>query len=220
MRRKLVVISLAVLSALAVSLVVAWAANRETKPKLGAKAKDNPAQQSRAIPEHLMYWHMFHHNVLLNKKADEVEKQGQDGSAFRSRYKTFANLSDKEAQILNQIAQETYDKVTAQDERAKTVIAAIRAQGPDGKVQPGQSNPEVPEQLKSMQKERNAMIMAGVTKLRSEFGPVRSADLDQFVKKQIAPNFKTLTPGPAQRNFDPRTDPPIQQLIKNLGRSK
>jgi hypothetical protein len=220
MRRKMIVASLALLSTLAVSLVVAWAANRETKPRPAAKAQDKPAQQSRAIPEHLMYWHMFHHNVLLKQKADELEKQGQNGSAYRSRYKTFANLSDKEAQILDQVAKETYDRVTAQDERAKKVIDAIRAQGPDGKVQPGQANPEVPEQLKVMQKERDAMILAGITKLRSGFGPVRSADLDRFVKEKIGPNFRTLTPNPAQRNFDPRTDPRIQQMIKDLGRSK
>jgi Spy/CpxP family protein refolding chaperone len=219
MRRKIVVVGLALLSALAVSLV-AWAANRETKPKPTAKAQDKPAQQARVIPEHLMYWHMFHHKVLLDKKADELEKQGQNGSAYRSRYKTFANLSDKEAQILDRVAQETYDKVTAQDEKAKKVIDAIRAQGPDGKVQPGQSNPEVPERLKSMQKERDAMILAGITKLRNEFGPERSADLDRFVKEQIGPNFKNLTPIPAQRNFDPRADLRIQQKIKDLGRSK
>jgi len=221
MRRKIIVVSLALLSALAVSLVT-WAANRVTKasPKNITKAQDKPAQQARAIPEHLMYWHMFHHKVLLNQKADEVERQGQNGSAFRSRYKTFAKLNDGEAQILDRVAQETFEKVKAQDERAKKVIDAIRAQGPDGKVQPGQSNPEVPDQLKEMQKERDGMILAGITKLRSEFGPERSAHLDEFVKKQIGPNFKTLTPNSAQRNFDPRTDPRIQQRIKDLGRSK
>lgn len=222
MRRKIAVVSLALSFTLAVSLVVAWAANRETKatPVAKAKAQDKPTPQARTIPEHLMYWHMFHHKVLLGQKADAVEKQGQNGSAYRSRYKTFANLNDREGQILDQVAQETFEKVKAQDERAKRVIAAIRAQGPDGKVQPGQSNPEVPEQLKEMQKERDAMILGGITKLRSEFGPGRSADLDRFVKEKIGPNFRTLTPNSAQSNLDPRTDPRIQQKIKELGRSK
>jgi hypothetical protein len=163
---------------------------------------------------------MFHHKVLLDRKANAAEKQGQDGSAYRSRYKTFANLSDRESQILDRVAQETFEKVNAQDERAKKVIEAIRSQGPDGTVKPGQSNPEVPEQLKAMQKERDAMILAGITKLRNEFGPERSLYLDQFVKRQIGPNFRMVTPGASQRNFDPRTDPHIQQLIENLGRSK
>ncbi|HEY6402021.1 MAG TPA: hypothetical protein VI479_11470, partial [Blastocatellia bacterium] len=204
MRRPIVVVSMALSFALAVSLVVAWAANREAKAnaKSITKAQVNPAPQTQAIPEHLMYWHMFHHKVLLDKKANEVEKQGQDGAAYRSRYKTFANLSDGEARILDQVAQETYEKVNAQDERAKKVIDAIRAQGPDGAVKPGESNPEVPEQLKAMQKERDAMILAGITKLRNEFGPERSVHLDQFVKQQIGPNLRTVTPGSSQRNFD------------------
>lgn len=197
MRRKIVAASLALSVALAVSLMVVWTTNRDAKASSNPtpKAQDKPGPQAQAIPEHLMYWHMFHHKVLLDQKATAAEKQGQDGSAYRSRYKNFANLSDRESQILDRVAQETFEKVKAQDERAKKVIEAIRAQGPDGTVKPGQSNPEVPEQLKAMQRERDAMILAGITKLRSEFGPERSLYLDQFVKKQIGPNFRMVTPG-------------------------
>jgi hypothetical protein len=58
MRRPIVVISLALSFALAVSLVVGWAANRESTSRPMAKAQDKPGPQAQAMPEHLMYWHI------------------------------------------------------------------------------------------------------------------------------------------------------------------
>lgn len=222
MRRPIFLISVALSIALAISLVGGWAANRElkTKPNPAAKAQDTSNTQSRAIPDHLMYWHMFHHKVMLNQKAEEAERQGRNGAMFRTHYKNSAALSDREAEVLDRVAQETYGKVTAVDARAKKVIEELRAKGPDGTVKPGQSNPEVPEVLKALQKERDGLVMGGVKQLQTELGPAGAGHFDQYVRANIAPRFKSLTTVDSPRNFDPRTDPRIQQLFKDLGRSK
>jgi hypothetical protein len=222
MRRPIVFISVALSIALAASLVVGWAASRTPKTKLKpvAKVQDKSSTQTRAIPEHWMYWHLFEHKVMLDKKAVELDRQGKNGSVFREHYKTSANLDDREAQILDRIAQETYDKVTAQDARAKKLIDEIRAMGRGGFDKPGELKPELIARLKAMQKERDEMVMAGVSSLRNEFGPAESTYFNLFVKERIGPSFKNVTQVSLPRDFDPRTDPRVQQMLKDLRRSK
>jgi hypothetical protein len=118
------------------------------------------------------------------------------------------------------VSQETYDRVTAQDARAKKLIAEIRAKGADAFGKPGELKPEFSEKLTAMQKERDEMITAGVNRLRGEFGPELAPHFDKFVKERIGPSFKNVTHVPLPRDFDPRTDPRVQQMFKDPGRSK
>jgi hypothetical protein len=218
MRRSIIGISLALSLALAASLVVGWAAT--SKPNPAPKVQDKPSAQTHPIPEHLSYWVLFQHKVMLDQKAKEVEAQKGNGSPYRSGLKAVASLSDKEAQLLEQVSHETYEKVKAQDAKAKQIIEALRKQSPDGNFQLGKGNPEVPPVLKAMQIERDNMIKAGMIKLADGFGSSRFLNLDQFVKKNITPNFTNLTPNSPPRNFDPRTDPRIQKMIEDARRSK
>jgi uncharacterized protein YdbL (DUF1318 family) len=222
MRRPIVFTSIALSLALAASLVVVWAANREskTKPKQVAKPLDKANTQARPIPEHLMYWHLFEHKVLLDRKAEEAEKQGRSGEEFRAHYKNSAKLNEREAEILASVAKETYDKVTAQDAKAKALIDKLRAKGLDGTVKPGQTNPEVPAELKALQKERDEMVMTGVKKLREGFGPEGAGVFDSFVKEHVGQKFTNLMTITSPHNFDPRTDPRIQQMFKDSRRAK
>lgn len=222
MRRPIVFISIALSIALAASLVVGWAANREskTKPKPIVKAQDNSTLQKRTIPDHLLYWHVFDHKMMLDKKAEEVEKQGRSGSAFRTHYKTAANLSDREAQIFDRVAEETYEKVKTQDANAKKLIDEIRSKGADGFIKPGELKPELIEKLKAMQNERDEMIMNGVNKLRAGFGPELSPRFDQFVKGSMGRSVKDVKQVSLPPHIDPRTDPRVQQMLNDQRRSK
>lgn len=223
MRRSIVFAWVGLAIALTASLVVGWAAGRNPKsnPKKISVSQD-PGPRVKPIPEHLSYWMLFQNKVLLDQKAKEVEKQGGDMSLYRSRLKSFANLDDHESQLLGQVSHDTYDRVRAQDNKAKEIIARLRAskEPPDGKFQVGQGNPETPAELKALQRERDEIIKRGVAKLAEGFGSSRFADLDRVVKREITPNIINLMSNPPKRNFDPRTDPKVQEMIKNYGRSK
>lgn len=188
MRRPVVFISLVLSGALAVSLVVGWAATR--KPKPAPKVQIDPARQE--IPEHVTYGFLFQHIAWLNKKAAELESQGKDASEYRLHYKQSANLSDKEAQMLDQVARETHHKVKVLDDEAKKIIAAVRAKTPDGKLQPGQKIPEPPAQLLAMQRQRDEVILAGIARLKSGFEQERLFHFQGFVQQHIGSKITNL----------------------------
>jgi hypothetical protein len=213
MRRPIVFISLALSVALVVSLVVGWASTHRPKPS--AKVQANPVNVSQEVPEHVMYGFMFQHVGWLNQKAEELEKQGQDASPYRSHYKQSALLNDKEAQVLDQVALDTNRKVKILDDEAKKIIQEIRAQTPGGKLQPGQSIPQVPARLTSMQQQRDEVIRAGIAKLKDGFEESRFLQFQGFVKQEIGSKVTNLlTPGSMLHNPGAITP----EMLKNARR--
>jgi hypothetical protein len=192
MNKKLILIGLCIMF-LAAGAITHMSMGRAVANSQNQPKGRQPAQSlNQAIPIQVLYWQMFNHIALLNQKADEVEAKGGDGSAYRSRYKTFARLNGAEAQLLNAVALETYQKVKALDARAKQIVDAIRAQTPDGKLQPGQLPPAPPAELKEMQKERDEMVMAAYARLRDGFGPTEFPKFEKFVNESVAPNIKAV----------------------------
>lgn len=213
MRRPLVFISLALSVALVISLVVGWASTRG--PKAAAKVQNKPVNASPDVPEHVIYGFMFQHVGWLNQKAEELEKQGQDASAFRLHYKHSALLSDKEAQVLDQVALDTNQKVKILDDEAKKIIQEIRDQTPGGKLQPGQNVPEVPARLTSMQQQRDEVIRAGIAKLKDGFEESRFLQFQGFVKQEIGSKVTNLVAPGSMLRKPARITP---EMLKNARR--
>ncbi|HKX26915.1 MAG TPA: hypothetical protein VJ302_04400 [Blastocatellia bacterium] len=159
------------------------------------------------VPKHVITWLMLRHVVTLNKQADEAEKKGQDGSKLRLRYKELADLSDWQAQTLNQIATECYMQVVEQDQKAQRAIDAFRAQVPGGKLADGQTPPPPPAELKELQKERNRLVSAASERLRQAFGEAEFKRFDRFINEKFAPHVRNLTPGAMRPGFRPATAP-------------
>jgi len=91
---------------------------RNTVPTTpGTKQSPNPRQ----APEHVVYRLFFHHLVALKQRSEEVERQGKSGKALRQHYKTKIGLKDKDADLLDQIAEEC-DRDTAKvDAKAQKI---------------------------------------------------------------------------------------------------
>ena len=79
---------------------------------------------SPAIPEQIIYRHLFRHIAAFKARADELERQGKDGRSFHDFFKNKASLSDEQAQMLEQTALQCALEMKAIDERAKTTIQA------------------------------------------------------------------------------------------------
>jgi len=96
MKKKRALIGL--LSAIAITSGLAF----KFQPSQGQyQHRQQPAQ---SIPDYEVYHQLFHHHVAMKKKAEELEKLGQDGKFLRGFYKREAKLNEEQARVFDQIA--------------------------------------------------------------------------------------------------------------------
>jgi hypothetical protein len=150
------------------------------------------ATQTETLPIPMLYRHLFHHIVALNKKADEAQLKGEDGLKYKSFYQNRAQLNDTQATKLSDIAKTCDQQVALLDEQAQQIIEAARAAYPQGKLLPGQAPPPPPTELKLLQERRTAIILQAYDQLREAFGEEAFNRFHQFVKEAIRPDSSML----------------------------
>ena len=133
--------------------------------------------------------------MALKRKADEVEKKGNDAMQFRAHFKRKAELSDEEARVLDEVASQYDEQEKLLDARAKPIIDAYKAQYPGGEVPQGQKPAPPPPELRSLSQERDALALRSRDQLRARLGDEGFNRFDTFVKAHVAPN---VSPGPVQ----------------------
>jgi hypothetical protein len=159
-------------------VITAPQSTRVTEPKSTA-----------AIPQHVIYQMMFRHVVWLQNKAQEEQAQGRDGSIYKNRYQAFANLSDKEAALLNQTATDTIKRVKEIEAQAEVLIKEFRGLAQAGKA----SSP--PEELNRLESLRADAVTSGYIRLRDGFAPWRFSEFERFVDKNIKSEMSTTADG-------------------------
>jgi hypothetical protein len=166
------------------------------------RPQDGPQQASPEIPDFVIYRELFRHMQFLKQKAAEKEKKGEDGSSYRNFHKRQAKLDDRQAAALDRIASACEAKVEQLDKRAKEIINAARAEFPGGRIPEGQTPPEPPAELRTMQDERVGTIMKARDELRAALGEREFKRFDDYVRENIAKKIKPV-------RFDrPRPDIP------------
>jgi len=177
-------------------------------------ASANPDETpDSAIPDHVVYWQLFHHNNLLMKKAEEAERQGKDAAFLRNFYKHEAKLNDNQAEVLREISTSCELEVNALDQEARLIIQNFRATHPGGRLQPGEKLPPPPPQLQALQQRRNNKILHARDRLNQAFGPAAFAEFQKFVNDKVKPKIKpqsmdTLRPAlPEGQQREPRINP-------------
>src|SRR6185503_18081266 len=116
----------------------------------------------------------------------------EDGSKFRDFYKQIAQLNNKQSQELEAIAEDCEREVSLQDDKAKKVIDAFRALHPDGQLAQGETLPPPPDEIKTLQEERNAIILRAKERLSKAFGKEDFQNFDLFVQRSIASKIQSL----------------------------
>jgi hypothetical protein len=157
-------------------------------------AQPDVARREAPVPDHVIYGLFLRHVSMLKKQAIENERRGKDGSGLRSTYKRKADLSDYEADRLEQIATECEQEVTQQDARAKVIIDAFRARYPNGIVPPGETLPPPPPELQAMQIERDQIVLRARDRLRAAFGEQEFTRFEQFIRSEVAPEIQRTRP--------------------------
>lgn len=149
-------------------------------------AADGPPPKGIAgpLPESAKYWVLFRHMTVLEAKAAEVEKRGQDGAPFRAVFRASAQLTEEQAARLSSIAADCVARVEEMDRKALAIIRAARAANPKADFK---NPPPAPAELKRLQHERDALIDAAREELRSAFGEKEFTRFQGFVDEKIAP---------------------------------
>jgi hypothetical protein len=156
------------------------------------------AQSGRAaasdIPDHVVYWELFHRVAMFAKKADAAQKQGLDRSNLRQLIRKQAGLDEEQGQLLEQIALQCEKDVTAQDAKAKVIIDKFHAQFPNRLVSKSSPPPQPPSELKSLWDQRTNAILLARERLHSALGDTAFAKFDQDQKARALQKIKPLTP--------------------------
>ena len=153
---------------------------------------DATQPQDQTVPQHVVYGQMFRHIKELKKNADEEDRQGKDGSHFRTLYKRMAKLEDYQAAVLDQIAAETDAEIEKLNKKAKKIIDEIRGQHPEGKLAQGELPPTPPAGLKALSDERRNQILQARERLRAAFGEEAFQKFDEFAQQRIKPGVRRL----------------------------
>jgi hypothetical protein len=80
-------------------------------------------------------------------------------------------------------AQSWSAEVAPIDAQAHSIVAAIRALNPGGKLAPGAQPPAPPQTLADLQQQRDAITLKHVANLRAAFGDVRFTQLDDQARR-------------------------------------
>jgi hypothetical protein len=195
MRRKfvLVIVCLSIASVVAVTFSIRSSGKSRTGPQIqDAKAKiqtDNPPPSPRVV-----YRFLFKHVMSINQKAAELKTQNGSSKGLENFYKNEAALTDREAQVLNEIAADSVREVEEIDARIKEVITAARAHYPEGRLAHKDQTPTPPPELEQLYEQRDAAMTRGYHRLRTEFGEERFRAFDSVVQGRIGANIHPVTP--------------------------
>lgn len=160
----------------------------------GTRQSPNPSQ----APEHVVYRQFFRHLVALKQRAAEAESHGKSGKALREHYKTKIGLGDKDADLLDQIADECDRETAKVDARAQKIIERIRRQFPNGKLASPEELPPPPPELKDLQLKRDMIVMRARHRLVTELGAQGFQQIDEFIKLNFARDVQPVGANPKQ----------------------
>lgn len=179
MRRKLIPTALVVVALLFFAVIASRQFGSSAKATYQASA---PGRQHPRPPVHISYLFLFQHTASFRKLATQSGKP----KAINPMLRREANLNDKQSQAVDEIAAATLQEVEQQDARARAVIEAFRAQFPGGVTPKDKRLPAPPPELRAMQEERDAIILRGRDRLRSELGEPAFSSFDEFVARRFA----------------------------------
>jgi hypothetical protein len=186
MNKKRITVFLCILTLALGALALALGRQEQSSLSLKSKRAD--------IPEHVVYKHLFHHIAALKRKAEEAESEGKDATQFRTHFKRQAVLSDEQDQIINDIAADCDRQIKEQDEKAKVLIRAYKAQYPGGQVPHGELPKPPPAELRALSEERDAIVLRSRDRLKAALGDSEFERFNGFVKERIAPNVYQIKP--------------------------
>jgi hypothetical protein len=128
----------------------------------------------------VVYGGFFQLVVDLQKHASELESDGANSDSVRGYVQTEVNLSDNDMAKVNDVAARCVELVAQQDNKALAVIQEFKSQFPGGRIPKGVHLPPPPSELKTLQDERDQIILAAKNELENSVGAAASEKIARF----------------------------------------
>jgi hypothetical protein len=163
----------------------------------GATSTSNPQSPTArrlthsAVPSDFLYETLFDNMAMLDRIAEQDDRQGKHEMAarWRTHDQRAAGLNETEGEILKEVALDCHQAVQEQNAKIIALLQKLDAQRVPGvKVQP---SPE----LVQLNQDRTAIIEAHIEKLREALGEGSFAKLDHYVRS----TFHAETTKPSQQ---------------------
>lgn len=150
------------------------------------------------IPDQEVYFQVFHHHVAMKKKAEELEKLGNDGKFLREYYKRNANLNTEQSKQFDEVASSCDEAVATCDAKAQAIIDRALRENGNGKLAKGTDPPVAPPELQTLWNERSQIILSARDRLHTALGHQEFQRFDQFVRKHVSEHM-TIEPAKRER---------------------
>ena len=134
------------------------------------------------VPDYVAYGFLFRLVSKLSDKTRELRSQGRIGPKDYFPLQKEASLTQGQARMLEAIASVCQQEIARQDEKAKSIVHAFRAQLPENKQLRSKALPPPPAELKALSNERNAIVLRARERLRLGFGEESFTRFDNYVK--------------------------------------
>jgi hypothetical protein len=151
------------------------------------RAQTIPPSSRHPVPLPMLYRHFLAYQSHLDEVGAQLDLEGKDGSEFRDHYQQKLGFTSEDFAPVRSAAFRLNATLKDEDAKIKAAVQAARAQHPRKLASPFDL-PPVPEELKQMQKEKDAMIQREVDQLNTELGPERAAKLQALIQNDFAPN--------------------------------
>jgi hypothetical protein len=149
------------------------------------------------MPDARFYSHIFRHVIYLLENGEPSSVPGAPSPSIAHFYVDRAGATADENSILIANAKAWKAEVDPIDLQAHNIVAAIHAQTPGGKLAPGQGLPAVPQVLRDLQAQRDAVTLKHMEALRQKFGEMRFSALNASLHRVTRVSFQG--PAPIQR---------------------
>jgi hypothetical protein len=160
-------------------------------------SSQQPTLPTPQVPDQVVYKHLLQHVLVLQRKAEQAEKEGKDATQFRTHFNRQANLTDDEVQTLNQVASDWNQEIAPIEARAKALIQIYKAQFPGGQLPHGQTPPPPPPELRTLTEQRDAAVLRARDRLKASFGEDEFNRFQGFIRERVTPNVQMIRPGAA-----------------------
>jgi hypothetical protein len=158
-------------------------------PVFGQTAAPAPGQApSYPAKETAGFRAYFVHIMAIESLADQLKAQGKDDTTVRGAIQKAAHLSDQEASLLKQVAQQCNAAYAVQTALGTNAVNSLRQQYPPVAGAPPPA--AVTQQIAALEAQRTAIVAGCMQQLQTGMGHAHFGYLDLYVLAHVGSKLK------------------------------
>jgi hypothetical protein len=158
-----------------------------------------------------IYYILFHHLEVIKAEAAKAVLEGKTPIDNHALYKSQAKLDDVQTQFLFQTAESCMLEIKPINDEITAVVKKSRDKYPNGELKEGDDIPLPPEELQTLWKQKDEVVLKYKDILQNTFGEEKFAEFNKFATDKIAPNIEhNIFKQEVSKDSDNQFDPPLQ----------